>query len=300
MRFLVKLVFSLGVTLLVGAGYMSSDRGAPRSAGAAFAKFVSERGAGTPLVAYLPQPQLGWTAEPWTPEIRHLMNMERVPSAGPGIEHEPEPQPRRGVVNLATLGGDTDDTVVYRRGGEIVVIEIRKRAGGLVGAVAEAIEAEGSKEYFARYGRTEFRENLGYFGEQVELKRSFTGIVADRVVISVKSRAREGSVKTLLGKIDYNGIIASLDIEEQETGPVVNKLPQISTGPSYQGSGLSEAEMVNAALEANWLMRLARLLGVEPDGKEKQKMPGRVVVNRGGREGCETNRGGCAMATMRR
>lgn len=272
-------------------------QGYAESFAARFTDYIEDAREGEkPLIAYLPEAPSGWVRQPWSSDIKHLMNMENVPSIGQPIDHAPEAKLPNGVIDLAGVPAVRRGTIVYRRTSEIVLISIRKRNGGLVEAVSDKIAGEGEKQTFAAIKGVKFHEQLDMLGERVSLSRTYRGRIADAVDITIDARAREGSVKSLLTKIDYAGIVAALEVDPDViTDTSVNTLPQIPVGS--KGKPISKTIEARPTADAgdasvSGFTKLMRWLGLAKEPKAEER---RVVINRANREGCETNRGGCKM-----
>lgn len=311
MRAIAKLIFSLGILMIASVAVTATNRTTGGGVVETVADIVGERSFDfadvlssvttkrETLVTYLPGAQMGWKPEPWSPEIRHLMNMSRIPSVGPDPDHpEPERYVAPGVVNLAAIT-ELPGTIVYRRGSEIIEISIHYRVGGIRGALLDQFDSTGEREAFAKFSGIVFYEKLNLLGGRDGLARNFRARISEKIDIEVRARSRDGAIKGLLSRIDYDGLIAIVGKQaKDESKPSVNTLPQIAVpqrGP-YDG-GKSPEEMERDMLDAAApLYRLLRWFGQGPQKKEDGSK--RVVVNRGGREGCETNRGGCPMSTL--
>lgn len=304
MRIFAKLIFGFGILMILGVGFAATDQmsdGAIRASVAALAsgeRNDSPAASRKSLIAYLPEPQLGWKPQAWTPEIRSIMKMARIPPMPDNIQHgEPEDDLPFGVVNLASVSS-MPNSVVYRRGSEIVIISIHKKRSGLQGAIIDRIEASsGERAPFARFGPATYVEMLDFLGEQDDPYREFFARLGGKVDISVQTRARDSSIKSLLAKIDHAGIVRDYGLEIERSKPITGTLPQVSTS-TYDdplGDAYDQELMVDAMVSENWILRLSRWLNSSSKPKKEQ---GGVVVRRGGSEGCETNRGGCPMSTM--
>ena len=310
MRFLAKLILGFGILLVAGVALTAGDQmsnGALRASVAALASgekplsFGSGQSAKTtekPLVAYLPAPQLGWKPQAWTPEIRSIMDMPRIPPMPDTVEHEEvEEDLPFGVVNMTSVSS-MPNAVVYRRGSEIVIISIHKTRGGIEGVVIDRIAVStGERNPFARFGPATYVEHVDVLVGSNGLSRELFARIGGRIDIQVEARARDSSIKSLLSKIDHAGIVADYGLEVETGKPVTGTLPQVTTS-TYDdplANAFDDDIMMDAVVEQNWLLRLSRWLG--GSSKPEPKKAG-VVVRRGGREGCETNRGGCPMASM--
>lgn len=269
-----------------------------------------ERVGERPLVSFLPEPTGTWVRTKWSREADAAL---------------------KGQHSLTQLHADTLDDIaddngfigsvikaqfdlaqsrkakqrrVYLRDDEIIILSIRRslsqqmNAGqtALAASATGAIASMTDRETFARLRGVTFVESRDPFGKDRGY-RTITGALPEGIKISVRARAKHGSIKSLLSRIDYDGIVAQLDVKVAGVGNgVLNSLPQIKESEVRHAERRAYAAQNSADSDTAW----NRFLGFFGASPKLEPEPG-VTIRRGGTQsscsGLASQCGGTMAAT---
>ena len=250
-----------------------------------------------PLVSFLPEPTGNWIREPWSRKLETILKGDGTGRALRALMVEEVEKEDAGIANLfrvdlmAGFSRKSRTSVYYYRGTEIIEVTIRKHgSGGLNAGQAAAMEiamknmaAMSDREVFARIRGVPYIQSsgMGFMGEAPgddwTRLRSIKGEFGN-VRISVRAKARTASIKGVLSRIDYDGIIAALQQDVEGVGnQVVNSLPQIK-GREYKSIEMQRIEAERAVEAESAWDRFLAFLGFSTAKPEPTRG---VVVNRG-------------------
>ena len=253
----------------------------------------------TDLVAFLPEPYGAWKRRDWTPQLAGLLDLREIPP------FKAEQAAVREEIAVSQRGSSSAqrNTLLYQRDRELVEITIRRPPDGMIGIVEDLVSAQGGSLLFTDMGGVTFIEDKQGFADHPYGTRMFRAAIGETVQLRITARARESSIKALLERIDYAGILEHVGEEAGDVSASLRMpLPQINAPPaedlsSSEMDGLMDdlQEMVRTDVEATpGFIRSLLGLNDKGDTSEEKTTETGVKIHRGGLPGCETRETGCA------
>lgn len=166
----------------------------------------------------LPEPPDGWSRRDWDEGSEAIFgkryNLRNDENAPDELKSDPTVQALSALDKAAGDRRDAEEVYVYEKPGAVVALRLSVATGDQIGGIpgiamkmaADNIEAMSGKSGFAVVEGVTFREEHGLFGAGSEARsyRIFTGRIGETVTISLRAKAEDPDILTLLEAIDYD------------------------------------------------------------------------------------------------
>lgn len=251
---------------------------------------------------HLPDAPDGWTRRDWGTKDAALLDnrydIEKDSFVPDDMKNDPVLKALMKMDKAATAMADAEEVYVYERGEELIALRLERRsakqAGGITGVGLQMVEANlnamSGSEGYAMVGGVAFRENHGLFGVESDGRafRVITGRIGKELTVTVRARASDESVMTLLSAVNYDRLNAMLDHPVDGVGNDVKAIdPDVSRAlaeaairaqdaATREAGRAAEAQLQTLAREISedttGLTALGAAIGILPDAEVEAEM----------------------------